>query len=239
MPKLTSISSFLLVSLLFISIFTTPALAYRGDPLLVELPDVPAPPGSSWNWVSRQMSYNGLPMSIKMFEVLGQYRDVEQFYSNLWKTTGHGKTDARDFGVYRIMGYELRGIYVSVQFRQEDNWVRGKIVVSESPNKRRPNFKTKLPKPPSSTVASVVESLDRGKRAETVTIESNKSVAFNKQYYENQLRSREWSLVYASGDGKNGSVQHYQKGSEQLQITIKKLTGIDNNRSEILIHWIK
>ncbi len=213
--------------------------AFRRDALDVKLPDVPVPPGATWFWGGQHMSYNGIPMSIKIFEYFGDERDVVDFYNNLWKSSAHGHTSVKNYGLYRIMGYEARGFYISVQFRQEGSFVKGKITTTETPGKRRPSFKTRLPKPPSAEVVNVVENLDGGQRTETVTIHSNKPVSYNAQYYARELKRLGWALVYQKGDGRNTVINHYQKSSQLLQITIKKLTVNDTNRSHILIHWMK
>lgn len=213
--------------------------AFGRDPLEVDLPDVPAPDGASWYWVSKNMAYNGLPMSIKMFEYAGLGREVDDFYKNYWRSSGHGQSKIKDFGLYRILSYDLRGMYTTVQYRLENGFIKGKIVVTESPGRRRSDKKSELPIPPAAEVASKVETRDGGQISETLTIESHKSVDFNKSYYENQLDFQDWKLVYQTGDPSESLIQHYQQGSQLLQITIKKITGIDKNRSQILIHWTK
>ena len=220
-------------------IFILPAYALGWDPLDVDLPEVPAPDGASWYWVSKNMAYNGLPMSVKMFEFAGTADQVKSFYRNYWRMKGHGQTSEKDLGLYTILSQDLRGYYTTVQYRLENGFIKGKIVVTESPDRRRSDKKSKLPVPPGANVASKVESLDDGRRTETLTIESYKRVDFNRRYYENQMDFQGWKLVYQAGDGENSVVQHYQRSSELLQITIKKLTGIDRNRSHVLIHWIK
>lgn len=227
-------------ALAFISFFfSVHAFGLGLDPLDSDLPEVPAPGGASWYWVSKNMAYNGLPMSIKMFEFAGTADQVKSFYRNYWRMEGHGQTSEKDFGIYTILSQDLRGYYTTVQFRLENGFIKGKIVVSESPGKRRSDKKSKLPVPPGAKIASKVESLDDGRRTETLTIESHKRLDFNRSYYENQMDFQGWKLVYQTGDSENSLVQHYQRSSELLQITIKKLTGIDRNRSHILIHWIK
>ena len=215
------------------------AFALGRDALNVDLPDVPAPNGATWYWVSKNMAYNGLPMSIKMFEFAGTEEQVKSFYRNYFRMEGHGQTSEKNFGLYTILSQDLRGYYVTVQYRLENGFMKGKIVASESPGKRLSDKKSQLQVPPGATIASKVESQDNGTRTETLTIESHKRVDFNRNYYENQLDFQDWKRVFQTGDGDNAIVQHYQRNSELLQITIKKLTGIDRNRSHILIHWTK
>lgn len=215
------------------------AAAAGRDALDVDLPDVPAPNGATWYWVSKNMAYNGMPMSIKMFEFAGTEEQVKSFYRNHFRMEGHGQTSEKNFGLYTILSQDLRGYYTTIQYRLENGFIKGKVVVSESPGKRLSDKKSKLPVPPGATVASKVESQDNGTRTETLTIESHKRIDFNRSYYESQLDFQGWKKVYQTGDGENAIVQHYQRSSELLQITIKKLSGIDRNRSHILVHWTK
>ncbi len=120
-------------ALAFISFFfSVHAFGLGLDPLDSDLPEVPAPGGASWYWVSKNMAYNGLPMSIKMFEFAGTADQVKSFYRNYWRMEGHGQTSEKDFGIYTILSQDLRGYYTTVQFRLENGFIKGKIVVSES-----------------------------------------------------------------------------------------------------------
>ena len=72
----------------------------------------------------------------------------------------------------------------------------------------------------------------------SILLNSNKNIDFNKSYYENQLEFDDWHLIFESGNAQS-LVQHYQKGSQLLQITIKMLNGIDKNRTQILLHLVR
>ena len=200
---------------------------------------MPAPNGASWHWVGQHMAYNDIPMSIKLFEYAGSEEAVETFYRDYWRLSGHGQLAVKNFGLYKILSHDLRGFYTTVQYRLENGFVKGKVVVTESLKRARSSRKSNLPVPPSAKIASKVETRDGAKRSETLTIESFKDIDFNKGYYENQLDSDGWHLVYQSGDDRHTLVQHYQKSSELLQITIKNLSGIDKNRTQILLHWVE
>ncbi len=212
--------------------------AFARDPLRVSLPVVPVPDGASWSWVGKKMAYNGMPTSIKIFEYRGNSEDVKSFYKDYWRSKGNGQTQEKDFGLNTILSHDLRGVYTTVQYRMESGLVKGKVVVTESPGRVTLTTKSEIPVPPGAEVASRVESMDGGRRTESVTLESHKSVNFNRGYYESQMDFDGWSLVYET-ETFDSSVQHYQKGSDLLQVTVKEMNGIDVNRSLILVHWTK
>jgi hypothetical protein len=205
--------------------------------LRIDLPQIDPPPGSTWFWVSNKMSYNGLAMTVRKFEYFGTEADVERYYSDLWHSMGFGTRSSQDLGPVRVMSFEQRGAFISVQFAQEGSWVKGKIVVSENPDQRKPSFKTTLPVMPGAVVANVIESLDGDQHTESVTLETSKPVDFVRRFYESQLDSRGFQRVFVSNsETDDGVLMQYQKGSAQLQITIKNPHGNDRSGSHVLIH---
>lgn len=215
------------------------AVAGGRDPLSVKLPDLPIIPGASWQWVGKQMAIDGTPMSVKLFEYAGREEDVQRFYVKLWKSSGHGQYKAKNWGRTKLIGHELDGFYASVQYQQEGMFVKGKVVVTEVGGTYRKAAKTTVPKPPSATVISKLDSIDAGKRAETVTFDSNKTVDFNIRYYENQYENRGWSLIFVRDPSPETSIRHFQKDQEVVQVTVKRLKGSAKNRTHIVVHWMK
>lgn len=214
----------------------SPALA-QSPSLRIALPEVPVPEGASWRWVSNKMVYNGLAMTIKEFEFFGPGTDVERFYENYFASRGLGQHGKRELGPTTSLSFKQRGFFITVQFQEHGSWSKGKVVVSESPGTKRGSKRTGLPVPPGATVISVVESMDAGRHTESVTIEASRSVDFNLQFYDNQLRSRGFHRVFVNdGASRNGVLAHYQKSASQLQITIKNPSGNDRGVTHILIH---
>ncbi|PCJ29397.1 MAG: hypothetical protein COA99_19480 [Moraxellaceae bacterium] len=209
------------------------------DPLMVKLPNLPVIPGATWQWVGQQMAIDGTPMSVKLFEYAGKERDVERFYVKLWKSRGHGQYKAKNWGKYKIIGHELDGFYASVQYRKEGMFVKGKVVVTEVGGKYRRASKTNIPTPRSAHNISKLESIDAGKRAETVTFDSNKGVDFNTRYYENQYNADGWTAILVNDPSRETSMRHFQRGAELVQVTVKGLPGISKKQTHIIVHWIK
>lgn len=226
------------LELLILLLIPLAAVAGRFDPLDLPLPDLEVIPGASSQWVGRQMAHNGMPMSVRLFEFRGMEVDVEKYYRSLFRVKGHGESQFRNLGEYRVIGYELRGYLYSVQYRQRGSVVEGKLIVSPTPDRYRSNRSTRLPIPPGCSVLNKVESLDYGKRSETVTINCHKSLDKLEYFYLTSLEGERWSLV-RNRKTDLGSVLDYQRGSETLQIIIKQYSQKNKRLVNILINWIK
>ncbi|MDX1693507.1 MAG: hypothetical protein R3208_07065 [Ketobacteraceae bacterium] len=214
------------------------ASAKKLDPLDMPLPELELIPGASSQWVGRQMAHNGMPMSIRMFSYPGEERDVAKFYRNLFKAKGHGESKERNLGEYRVIGYELRGYIYSVQYRQVGPNVEGKLTVSPVPGRYRHSTSSQLPIPPGCHVLNKVESLDFGKRSETLTVNCEKRLGEVEYFYSTALENDGWLRV-TNRKGDLGSVMDYQRGSETLQVTVKQFTKKNKRLVNILINWVK
>lgn len=225
--------------LLCLTIFSLPAEARSRDPLDYPLPEMEVMPSANWYWVGQRMALNNIPMSIKMFAVKASVADVEKFYLSAWKVKGHGKATNKSIGSMKILGYELDGIQYSAQFSQNNGMVEGKLVVSPTPLNYKANRKTSLPVAPRTDVTSKVESIELGRRSETLTLESSLGVEQLLLFYTSQLENLDWHQYSQSGDGHDGAVLSFQKGGELLQLTVKRLQGRNTSFCQILIHWLK
>lgn len=209
------------------------------DPLQVHMPDIDIMPGASWYTLGDRMALNGVPMTIKFFTYRGRIEDVEQYYLGLLRSTGHGKLSQRRLRDRVILGYQLGEYQYSIQMQSARGVVEGKAMVTPSALNFRPSMKTELPLPPRSTVLSKVESLDAGRRAETLTLDSRFDVAYVVDFYLDQLGQDRWQLFSRSGDGKNSAVLSFQRGPELLQLTVKGLQANNSQKCQFLINWVK
>lgn len=223
----------------FILAFAQPSLSAIKDPLEVDLPELEVIAGAEWYWAGERMAVNNVPMSIKLFSYKGNVEDVKQFYLGLWQVKGHGKLTQKNIGDMLILGYQLDGIQYSVQFSQQGEVVDGKVVVSPTPLHYRERKKTRLPMPPRAKIASVVQTLEMGKKSETVTLDTSLGVPQVLDFYMIQLKSDGWKQYSGSGDGVQGAVVSFQRGGELLQLNIKGLQGRNSSFSQVLINWVK
>jgi hypothetical protein len=216
-----------------------PALAISKDPLAVDLPALEIMPQAQWYWVGQHMAVNEVPMAIKMFTYRGKGEDVAAFYRSLWKGKGHGKLSERAMGQRMILGYELDGFYYTIQYEESGGVVQGKAVVTPTPLNYKSSKKTQLPLPPRAKVYSKVESLDLGKREETLSLETSFDVSYVTDFYKRELGLDGWHLFSASGDLRKSAVMSFQRGGELLQLTAKALQHSNSHGTQLLIHWLK
>ena len=238
MPSIRSL--FVVCAVLaFLLLFSRSAWAFSKDPLTVRLPGVEIMPGAEWYWVGEHMAVDGVPMAIKMFSYRGKAEDVVRFYQSTWKGKGHGKQSERKFGNRFILGYELDGYYYTIQFEETGGLVEGKAVVTPTPLNYRSSRRSELPVPPRARVLSKVESLDLGRREETLSLDCDFDDAYVVDFYKSQLTSDGWQVFSVSGDLRNSAVVSFQRRSELLQLTAKGLQHDNSQSTQLLIHWLK
>ena len=237
MRHFSACKNWLVACLLLIA--ASPAFAIHQDPLTAHLPDLPVMPKAQWFWVGQHMALNGVPMSIKMFTYYGEKADVLEYYHSLWKTLGNGKSREDHLGEKYILGYELEGYYYTVQFEATSGVVKGKLVVTPTPLNYRGSKRTQLPIPPRSVIQSKVESLDSGRREETVSVNSRFGVSYVVDFYKQGLVGAGWKLFSDHGVEGDSAVLSFQRGGELLQLTVKGLQHNNSRESQFLINWIK
>ena len=226
------------LGLMFLAFAPFGSYAKRYDPLDMPLPTLEVIPGAQSQWVGRQMAHNGMPMSVRMFTFPGTEAEVQKYYRTLFKSKGHGESQHRNLGEYRVIGYELRGYIYSVQYRQIGRVVEGKLTVTPAPGRFRNNKKTKMAVAPGCQVLNKVESLDFGKRSETLTLTCQKALNSLEYFYLSHFEREEWSLIRKSY-GSKGVVLDYQRGSSTVQVTLNQFTQKNKRLVNILINWIK
>lgn len=226
------------VSLLLILLMPASVLAKKYDPLEMPLPVLEVIPGASYQWVGRQMAHNGMPMSVRMFVYSGTEQDVAKYYRRLFSGKGHGAFQERDLGEYNVIGYELRGYIYSVQYRQVGSQVEGKLTVSPVPGRYRSSKRSQLPIAPGCNVLNKVESLDYGKRSETLTLTCEKTRDSAEYFYLTAFEGDGWSLV-TKRKQELGTVLDFQRASELVQISIKQFSKKNKRLVNILINRIE
>lgn len=227
-----------LVLFLLLLSFLQNTYAKRWDPLDMPLPELEVIPGATSQWVGKQMAHDGMPLSIRVFSYPGNIRDVEKFYTALFKSKGHGEVSVKNLAGNKVIGYELRGYIYSVQFHQEGSMVEGKLTVSPVPGRYRKSKKSSLPVAPGCKVLNKIESLDFGKRSETLTLTCQKSLDTLRHFYLNAMRYDKWSLV-GSRQSNLGRLLDFQRESEIVQINIKQISQKNKRLVNILINWIR
>lgn len=229
------------VCVVFVVLLSWASPVFAKDPLRISFPDTPAPPGSDWTWVGRQMVVDGVPMSVKNFRYRGTEAEMITHFENFWKTLSHGAYRRNKIGPKSFLSHETPDFYSTVQYEVHEQIIVGSIAVSLPLNKSvlasKP-LRGVFGKPPGSRVISHVESNDFGLYSQTVTLLSKRSIQFNSNYVENQLINSGWMKISNQCDTDHCQ-GHYQSDKGQLQISIKDLPGSGSNGSRILIHLMK
>lgn len=216
------------------------AHAISRDPLSVDLPEVEMMPGSSWFWVGQHMALNGVPMSVKAFTYKGRIDDIAQFYRNQLRAMGHGKLRESKLRDRVILGYQLGEHYYTIQMdRGSGGQIQGKVVVTPTALNFKVSLNTELPLPPRTKVISVLQSLDAGRRSETVSASCSMDVGYVVDFYVEQLAIDGWKLFSRGRRTEDSSVISFQRGAELLQLTVKGLQANNSQSSQFLINWAK
>lgn len=217
-----------------------PAYSLSRDPLSVDLPEVEMMPGSTWFWVGEHMALNGVPMSVKAFRYQGRIDDVAQFYRSQLRSMGHGKLRESRLRDRVILGYQLGEHYITIQMDMGGGGViQGKAVVTPSALNFKVSMATDLPLPPKTSVISIVQSLDAGRRSETVSANCEMNAGYVVDFYVEQLNVDGWQVFSRSQRSEDSGVVSFQRGAELLQLTVKGLQGNNSQSSQFLINWVK
>lgn len=228
-------------AVLLVSVLCMPLMAFaKEDPLGVSLPNMPIPQGSKVALMGDRMAINGVPISIVQFSVRADVSQIKQFYASAFKTMGNGVTGERSLGLDNVLTYQLGKYYYSAQLHQQNELSIGKLVVSPTPGSYPEDLSTSLPMPPGGKVVNKVETLDGGRRSETLTIKSNQNLETVAEYMKNELIRREWVVTGINEHNAKRDVSTFQLGSSLLQITVTRSTnqGVSGS-TQVLINWIK
>ena len=226
---------------LLVSVLCMPLVAFaKEDPLNVSLPNMPIPQGSRVALMGDRMAINGIPISIIQFSVKADVSQIKQFYISAFKTMGNGVTGERNLGLDTVLTYQLGKYYYSAQLHQQNGLSIGKLVVSPTPGSYPEDLSTSLPIPPGGKVANKVETLDAGRRSETLTIRCNQSLETVAEYMKNELLRHEWVETGIRQSNTKRDVSTFQLGASLLQMTISKSNsnGV-SGATQLLINWIQ
>jgi len=98
---------------------------------------------------------------------------------------------------------------------------------------------TDLPLPPKTSVISIVQSLDAGRRSETVSANCEMNAGYVVDFYVEQLIVDGWKVFSRNQRSEDSGVVSFQRGAELLQLTVKGLQGNNSQSSQFLINWVK
>lgn len=196
-----------------------------GTVLAGQWPQVAAPPRSSVQWVSDNMSQNGIAMQVKSFYSAAPLEAVVDFYRQEW--TGNGQAAVENqLGEWLVIGRREGDYYVTVQARAAGKTgTEGFIAVNDLTAllAERAEVDDAFPRMGGTSVVSNTLSYDQGRAAKTLIFENTYSVDANASYYAGELRSAGWSLRNSFERPEAGRSTHtlyFERATESCFITV-------------------
>lgn len=201
-------------------------------PAVARTPKFPDPPDASLEWVSDDMSWNGIAMQVRRFESRRSEERVLEFYRTRWQRGPGGKPGYRESsaGSWRIISHLDDEHLLTVQVQPSGRrscW--GYLAVSNLPEMAKageaPEPGHGFPRMRGSQVTTDVDSKDLGKRGRTLHITNEFSLESNVSFYRDHYLADGWSsrtdfgrgrkhlLVFARGGGEVSLVISHQDGA--------------------------
>lgn len=238
-----SLNIVLLLVLLSLALSNT---VFARQPKFIELPEMEVVPGAHAVWVGRKMIVNGVPTSIKSFTFKGKPSQVINFYRKAWKDEGTGQISVNKVGSELVLGLEWRGFYKTVQFTYVDGVVKGKLVVSATPDQKEVNaLKTDFPLLPGNHVKSRIDSDDFGVITESITVNSRRSVSMNIDFTVRHFEPLGWVVISDTKpyqkrvDFNQSRKVVLQKGNQLIQVAAYPTPITGSRGCEVMVHWKK
>ena len=211
------------------------------NPLLQDLPAFPAPPNTQSSWIAKDIVVNNTPMSFKEFIYPGSAEQFEAYYKQQWPGPFFNKSYLGD---ETLLGYFDKSYSYSVRFKERLGRLSGQMVVSKISTQAPQNLRTEFPLPLGSTIKQIIHARDSGRLSETISATNRLSINGNARYMQTELRSLGW--VLQKGGQPIDAIIHnkglqleFSKYSASIQITLSIQQKLTDQRTQVLIHWIK
>jgi len=187
------------------------------------LPDLPAPPGGSTEWIARSMRLNGVPMTLKSFSSATQADEVLHHYERTLMRSDT-KTRRTHDGEWRVLSLLARDHYVTIRARNTLHGSNGTMTVTPPLAKLTPSQHSRFPRPPTARVVSLQEYDDEGIEAEHISLTSRRSVATEAHGFAAALARAGWQLLRntRTTDRGGGYVIEAQKAAHLALINLRR-----------------
>ena len=208
------------------------------QPQFEKMPEIALMPKLTGQWVAKRIILNGLPASIFAFSGPVKIDDVVANYETIWRSKSDAVTHRN--GVWRILATKHKGHFVTLQVRPDGAGAQGLIVVSGDPAEYANAIQTDFPLPPGLRVVNHQSFIDSGKRAQTITLQSEQLASIERAVFEYELTSSGWTLISAQSAEtlRDGYTLEFRKGTQHARIFLANDEAWDN-RTMILITWLQ
>jgi len=201
------------------------------------LPDINVMPGMKTKWVADNFIYNSYPMNIQQFESSKSAQAVMEYYQSLWSINKTNKLPYRFENGRYLIGRENNKTIQSVSAADDSVGSYGSLAVSSAtPLVRNTAL---FPTPPYATQLTMLESVDIGNSAQSITLHSRSEILINKQWYEHTLKSSGWVKMDSNNTTDETVEMQFQKNKQLCRIKLYPLKRELPFKTLILIHWIK
>ncbi len=209
--------------LLLLLLLSGPAGAGALSRLTADLPDLPAPPQGSVQWVAPSMRMNGLPMTLKTFESRLAPEDVFQFYERLAHRWGHSEFRRSNRREQRSLSIRTHDHLISVEAIATVSGSSGTLVVSVLPERASAAASSRFPRPATARLVNLQEYEDEGIASEHLSLSSPRSVAVETAAFSDVLTREGWQILrrQPTQATARGMVIEAQRGAELALLTLQ------------------
>ena len=227
------------VAMMMVLLISVPAHAGKIAAATAALPDVPAPPQGSAEWVARSMRMNGVALTLMTFESRLAPADVFSFYERTAGGWGRNEFRRAMRGADEILSIRSPRYLITIEARASVSGSEGLITASEPPERAKAALTSRFPHPASARIVNRQEYEDDGIEAEHLSLSSMRAPVVEAHAFVDELTRNAWQISRRqSMQTGRGMLIEAQRGAELAQITLQP----DRSRlatTAIVVVWRK
>lgn len=213
-----------LTLLTLLLVLTRPASAGSLAVQTANLPDVPAPPQGSMQWIAPSMRMNGLPMTLKSFESRLSPSDLFNHYESIAHRWGRGEFRRSTHGNADVLSIRAGRSLITVEATATARGSLGTITVSGSPEFTGVRSESRFPRPESARLVNWQEYEDDGVESEHISLVSMRSIAVETAGFNVALTRDGWQILRQQPmqARTRGMVIEAQRGAQLALLTLQQ-----------------
>jgi hypothetical protein len=214
--------SMLRIFVLALILCVSPAQSERLSRTTAALPDLPAPPQGSTQWIARSMRVNGLPMTLKTFSSRLSPEAVLGHYEAHLKSSGSHATRRTINAPWQVLMFRSHEHFITVHARSVSGGSEGTILVSPALDPALLRVSTTFPHPPTTHIVNLQQYDDAGIQSEHISLSSERSPFVEAQAFSQLLIRDGWTMVDTRPTRKaqRGFVLEAQRQAEHALLVI-------------------
>lgn len=189
--------------------------------------------------VASDISYNGIPMSIRGFSSSDDPQTVLAYYRGIWTNGGQNAPKPVEYtlGDWQVIAMMQTPCFYTVQVKANGKGSMGLLGLT-SPTNGKPALKEDVPMLPGSRVANDIAHNDGGKTARTLLLKNGFSTQTNADFYIKSLGDLGWKPVSGYQGAQHdtqASTMVMRNGTREVSITITQQNG---KNSTVLMNYV-